>query len=220
MLMSWSNKSPRHYYIAILAQMAFIVLGTLIRSNSLSIVDVNFAIIQTRSPVCVYIFLLVIPRLLRQDIPRKEKRNAQKQRQTDNPSTSPLAGSGSTGGSIMIYLKAVPSSTLQSFRSNPKLRQDQIVAGLVILICLVLNLIRQFDPSMFSGTTSDSEGLLADLFPGGPGTRQICIWLALALCSAGTYSLVLHRRGPVRRNIMHQLAGLCSIRARCDLIDL
>lgn len=194
--MSWSNKSPRHYYSAILAQMAFIVLGTLIRSNYLSIVDINFAIIQTRSPVCVYIFLLVIPRLLLQSNTWKKEEKAQKQAQTS---------------------KAVLSS-LQPFHSNLKHRQDRIVAGLVILVSLVLNLIRQFHPNMFSGSTS--EGLLADFFPGGLGTRQICIWLALALCSAGTYSLVLQRHGLVRRNLMHQLAGLCSIRAWYDMIEL
>ncbi|KAF5363191.1 hypothetical protein D9758_008312 [Tetrapyrgos nigripes] len=64
-LISQSKHSRRSCYIKVLFPMLFILLGTLssIGRGQLNIADVHFAIIQSRSPVFVYMLLFVLPDL-------------------------------------------------------------------------------------------------------------------------------------------------------------
>ncbi|KAK7443457.1 hypothetical protein VKT23_015630 [Stygiomarasmius scandens] len=59
------SDNPRSCYAKILLQILFILIGTLssISRNQLNVADAQFTIVQTRSPVCVYILLFIIPRL-------------------------------------------------------------------------------------------------------------------------------------------------------------
>ncbi|KAF7335597.1 hypothetical protein MVEN_02214100 [Mycena venus] len=64
-LIGWSTKSPRTYYGLLFLQIIFVLIGVLvsIRRNQIGIDDAEFAVILTRSPVCTYCVLLVLPRL-------------------------------------------------------------------------------------------------------------------------------------------------------------
>ncbi|KAJ7695544.1 hypothetical protein B0H14DRAFT_3042138 [Mycena olivaceomarginata] len=57
MLIAWSTKSPRSYYQLLFAQIFFILIGVLISIRR------NQIIILTRSPICTYCVLFVLPRL-------------------------------------------------------------------------------------------------------------------------------------------------------------
>ncbi|KAJ7846357.1 hypothetical protein B0H14DRAFT_2772472 [Mycena olivaceomarginata] len=65
-LLAWSDEhTPRFCYTIVFLQLLFPIFGTFlaIKHDQLNFQDVQFLIVQLRSPVCVYIFLFVIPRL-------------------------------------------------------------------------------------------------------------------------------------------------------------
>jgi hypothetical protein len=64
--MAYSPKTQRHIYLSLLSQVALIIFAVWLRGmrNQLNLSDIEFAIIQTRLSVCIYILLLVTPRLM------------------------------------------------------------------------------------------------------------------------------------------------------------
>ncbi|KAJ6538276.1 hypothetical protein DFH09DRAFT_1399716 [Mycena vulgaris] len=74
-LITWSNKNPRRYYMMLFLQIAFILIGVFasIGRDQLSIGDAQFAVILTYSPTCAYYVLLVLPRLFRKTLPARAR---------------------------------------------------------------------------------------------------------------------------------------------------
>ncbi|KAJ7609873.1 hypothetical protein FB45DRAFT_943140 [Roridomyces roridus] len=70
-LIAWSSKSPRDYYRQLYFQLIPILIALFVstRRGTLSIDDVEFAVLLTRSPICTYCALLVLPRLFVKSLP-------------------------------------------------------------------------------------------------------------------------------------------------------
>ena len=156
--------------------------------NQLSLSDVEFAITQTRSPVSIYVtVLLVIPRLFFQRPGFKKDVTS-----NSNSGQSFFPGAFSSGSFdwTIIWHRAL--------------------GLLYVLCCLSVNLNHQFDKTGYIHVTQTAR--VPDLIPPPSlirleGMLDRKVWLALIVCSTFVYECVLHRRGEERREIMHQSAG-------------
>ena len=189
LLIAYSTKVQRWFYFPLLSQLAVIIFAIwLCRGrNQLSLSDVEFAIIQTRSPVSIYVLLLVIPRLFfqRSSFKKDDMSNF-------NNGQSFFRGAFSSG------------------RLDWAIIWRQALGLLYVLCCLSVNLVHQFDKTGYIHVTQTAR--VPDPIP-PPSLIQLesmpdgKVWLALAVCSIIVYEYVLHRHGVERREIMHQLAG-------------
>jgi len=189
LLIAYSTKVQRWFYFPLLSQLAVIIFAIwLCRGrNQLSLSDVEFAIIQTRSPVSIYVLLLVIPRLFfHRPTFKKDATSSSNNGQSVFPGAFSL---GSLDWAIIWH---------------------RALGLLYVLCCLGLNLVHQFDKTGYIHVTQ--TGRIPDPIP-PPSLIQLegmpdgKVWLGLAVCSTFVYKCVLHRHGEERREIMHQLAG-------------
>ena len=188
LLMAYSTKTQRYFYLPLLSQVALTIFAVWLCSgrNQVNLSDIEFAIIQTRSPVSIYILLLVIPRLFLQ-----------------RPAFKKDATSKSDDG--QSFFRGV----LNSESLDWALIRHRVWGLLYVLCCLGLNLVRQFGKAGYIGFTQAARGTFADSVspPRLEGRPDGTVWLGLAICSVFVYECVLHHHTEQRREIMHQLAG-------------
>jgi hypothetical protein len=193
LLIAYSTKTQRHFYLPLLSQVALTIFAVwLCRGrNQLNLSDIEFTIIQTRSPVSIYILLLVIPRLFFQRPAFKRK----------------VATSKSYDG--QSFFRGIFNSESLDWT----LIWHRAWGLLYVSCCLSVNLVRQFDKAGYiSFTLAATGGSFADLITppslirldGWPDGK---VWIGLAICSVFVYECVLHRHTEQRCKIMHQLAG-------------
>ena len=188
-LIAYSTKVQQWFYFPLLSQLVLIIFAIwLCRGrNQLSLSDVEFAIIQTRSPVSIYVLLLVIPRLFFQRLGFKKDATSK----VNNGQTF-FRGVFSSGSLDWVII------------------WHQALGILYVICCLSVNLVHQFGKSGYIPITQTAR-----IPPPIPPPSLIRlkdmpdgkVWLGLAVCSIFVYECVLHRHGEERRAIMHQLAG-------------
>ncbi|KIL60808.1 hypothetical protein M378DRAFT_908676 [Amanita muscaria Koide BX008] len=191
LLIAYSTKTQRHFYLPLLSQVALAIFAVwLCGRNQLNFSDIEFAVIQTRSPVSIYILLLVIPRLLFQRPTFKKK------------DTTSKSHDGQSFFRGMINSESLDWALIR----------HRAWGLLYLSCCLSVNLVRQFNKARYNGFTQAARDMFAD--PISPPKLRLegwldsgKVWLGLAICSAFVYECVLHRHGEQRRRIMHQLAG-------------
>jgi uncharacterized membrane protein YecN with MAPEG domain len=189
LLIAYSAKVQRWFYFPLLSQLAVIIFAIWLCNgrNQLSLSDIEFAIIQTRSPVSIYVLLLVIPRLF-----------------FKRPSFKRDATSNSNSGQS-FFRDAFSLGNL-----DWEIIWHRVLGLLYVLCCLSVNLVHQFDKTGYIHVTQIARVpdpipppslILLESMPDGK------VWLGLVVCSIFIYECVLHRHGVERREIMHQLAG-------------
>ncbi|KDR67724.1 hypothetical protein GALMADRAFT_1074994 [Galerina marginata CBS 339.88] len=181
LLIAYSTKPQRYPYFPLFLQQALIIFSIwLCRGrNQLSLSDLDFAIVQTRSPVSIYVLLLIIPRLflekavLKKDCPTKDRRSFFRC----------CLNLGDLDWGLMIHR----------------------ICGLFYgLCCLSINLVRDFENGGYTHFTESKDQPGLNRLEGRPNVNG---WFGQAACSLFIYECVLHRHGQERREIMHQLAG-------------
>ena len=180
LLIVCSTKTQRRFYLPLLSQVALTILAIwLCRGNDqLNRSDIEFAIVQTRSPVSVYILLLVVPRLFFQ-------RSAFKR--DDAPSNNDMLRPESLDWALVRH---------------------RAWGLLYALCCLSLHLVRrQYDKAGYSARGPCPDPVTPPSQNQLDGRAYGKVWLELAVCSVFVYECVLHRHSEQRREIMHQLAG-------------
>jgi hypothetical protein len=186
LLIAYSTKVQRWFYFPLLSQLAVMIFAIWLCNgrNQLSVSDIEFAIIQTRSPLSIYVLVLVIPRLFFQR-PCFKKDFTSK----FNSGQSFFRGAFSSIDWTIIWRRAL--------------------GLLYVLCCLGVNLVHRFDKTGYIHV--NARQLDPPIPP--PSLIQLermpdgKVWLGLAVCSTFVYECVLHRHGEERRQIMHQLAG-------------
>ena len=187
-LIAYSTKVQWWFYFPLLSQLAVIIFAIwLCRGrNQLSLSDVEFAIIQTQSPVSIYVLLLVIPHLFFQW-----------------PGFKKDAMSNSNNSQSFC-------STFSLGNIDWEIIWSWVLGLLYMLCCLSVNLIHQFDKTGYIHVTQTAKA--PDPIPSPSliwleGMPDGKAWLRLAVCSIFIYECMLHQHGEEQREIMHQLVG-------------
>lgn len=182
LLIAYSTKTQRHFYLPLLSQTALTIFAVwLCRGrNQLNISDIDFAIIQTRSPVSIYILLLVIPRLLFQ-------------RLHDGQSFfRGILNSESLDWALIRH--RVWGLLFVSCCLSVNLIRQFDKAGYI-------GFTQAATRGPFADLMTPPSQIQLEGWPDGK------VWIGLAICSVFVYECVLHRHAEQRRKIMHQLAG-------------
>ncbi|KAF9525178.1 hypothetical protein CPB83DRAFT_558952 [Crepidotus variabilis] len=198
MLIAYSTveKRRRSIYINLLSQQALIILSIWLslRRNQLSVSDIQFAIIQTRSPVSVYALLLLIPRLFFE------------MSATTKASTGNDKPPGSKSDTLL-------ERYYSSRTFDWALITRQLWGGLYGFSCLGINLLGTSDKLGYALTYQSQPGQKLDL-ENPISIRQskgslssITAWFALGVCSLVVYECVISRHAEERREVMHELSG-------------
>ncbi|KAJ7743832.1 hypothetical protein B0H16DRAFT_998603 [Mycena metata] len=191
---AWSADSPRSAYKLLLGQIfvMFIAMLVAVKRNQLSIDDAHFAVILTRSPLCIYCMLLVLPRLF----------------------VTALAGKASNTVRNLGLLWTQPALAWTGLQTDLYSRAvfDGCFGALVLTLCLVLNVSVRLNGHLkfYSAVqcgVEDCWGPHVD-----PDPSIVYRWSALFIISFPTYECVLARHQKLRWKLMGILAGHPSIR--------
>ncbi|KAJ7794420.1 hypothetical protein B0H14DRAFT_2923104 [Mycena olivaceomarginata] len=189
MLIAWSTKSPRSYYQLLFAQIFFILIGVLIsiRRNQISIDDAEFAVILTRSPICTYCVLFVLPRLFIKTLGGRLK-------------------------NAVHNLKQLPTDPAVAWREliivlNYQAIGDGLCGGLILVLCLALDISVQLNGiTRVYSSVQCGPGECWEA-QGGRDAGTVRRWAALGVASLLIYESVLVRHQKLRWKLMHTLAA-------------
>ncbi|KAF8175678.1 hypothetical protein K438DRAFT_86862 [Mycena galopus ATCC 62051] len=181
-LIAWSTKSPRSYYALLFSQIMSILLSVFISigRNQISISDAEFAVLLTRSPICAYCVLLVLPRLFIDTLPNRIQNAVQHLKQ----------------GAWKELLAEL----------NCRVVTDGLCGFLALILCLALDISVRFNgtthlysPVQCGDAQWRSQSVHSD--------RSVHRCVALGIVSLAMYECVLARHHRLRWNLMRTLAG-------------
>ncbi|KAG6825380.1 hypothetical protein H0H92_003918, partial [Tricholoma furcatifolium] len=181
-LLSYSSKIQQRCYLPLLSQLITVIFAIWLCNdrNQLRLSDLEFATLQTRSPVSIYVILLVIPRLFSQSVFKSLP-----------DSVKPVS----------VFRRIFKSETL-----NWTLICYRAWGLLYVIFCLGVNITRQLGTTAYiSFSEADDDESVALTKYGG--RLNWAAWIPLAISSILIYECVLLRHPEERREIMHQLSG-------------
>ncbi|KAJ6467743.1 hypothetical protein C8R45DRAFT_1171145 [Mycena sanguinolenta] len=186
-LIATSTRSPRSYYALLFLQIFFILLGVLIsiRRNQISISDAEFAVLLTRSPICTYCVLFVLPRLFINTLAPKVH-------------------------NAVCTIRRLPGSRAWSeFKACLSSRAvfDGCCGALILFLCLVLDISVRFNPisKIYSPVPCAAGECWSTQVQLDIGT--VYRWAALVIASLIIYECILIRHKELRWKLMRTLSG-------------
>ncbi|KAF8168843.1 hypothetical protein K438DRAFT_244959 [Mycena galopus ATCC 62051] len=182
-LIAWSTKSPRSYYGLLFSQIISILISVFISigRNQISISDAEFAVLLTRSPICAYCVLLVLPRLFIKTLP------------------------GRIESATQHFKRGAWKELLADL--NCRVVADGLCGLLVLGLCLALDISVRFNgiTHLYSPVRCGdaqcwrSQSVHSD--------RSVHRCVALGIASLAMYECVLARHQRLRWNLMRTLAA-------------
>ncbi|KAK7018211.1 hypothetical protein R3P38DRAFT_2981776 [Favolaschia claudopus] len=186
-LIAGSNSNPRKHYSNLFAQSTFILVGVFIsiHRNQIDISDAEFALHLTRSPTCIYLVLLVIPRLFMKSFLPFARHATQNIRFWSN---------GTAWKELWIAL-TTPGVV------------DSFCGAFGVLSCLALNISVQLNSigNFYSPVSCPANGCVEPV--SYTFAQRITVWFSLVVISLVLYECVLERHKALRWKLMRDLAA-------------
>ncbi|KAF7378338.1 hypothetical protein MSAN_00259800 [Mycena sanguinolenta] len=186
-LIATSPRSPRFYYAWLFLQIFFILLGVLIsiHRDQISISDAEFAVLLTRSPICTYCVLFVIPRLFVNTLAPKLHNAVRNIRRL--PRSMGWNELKRDLGSRAVF--------------------DGFFGALILLLCLTLDISVRFNAitKFYSPVACATGECWTTQFQLDIGT--VHRWAALGLASVVIYECILTRHKELRWKLMRTLSS-------------
>ncbi|KAF8168849.1 hypothetical protein K438DRAFT_1856242 [Mycena galopus ATCC 62051] len=180
-LIAWSPKSPRSYYGLLFSQIFSILISVFISigRNQISISDAEFAVLLTRSPICAYCVLMVLPRFFIKAFPNRIQNATQ-------------------------HLKRGAWKELLA-DLNCRVVTDGLCGFLALILCLALDISVRFNGTthLYSPVQCGD----AQCWRSHHSDRSVHRCVALGIASLAMYECVLARHKRLRWNIMRTLAA-------------